>query len=305
MVRTCAAYGCNVKDLKGNTISFHKFPQDPELRRKWVIATKRKNFNPGSGTRICSKHFEKDAYQIRPGASFPLLNPEAVPSIFEFPPHLVKPPPKKRRILVRENQVKGDNRKCSDSSTPLCSDNDNLDVVGVAIDAPKTPKKLGKHNLSSKLMMKDAARREARKAQKALINKDPLAFDGEPMINVPSGSGCVVIKQEPIAEIYLDPLSIDQLEEPSAEGSMDPLAIGDLRSWAPSANGGEFSRSDAVPLELEEDDLIYFKSLAPDLAHLTPELKEVFRIKIFRQNDVPEFSSWIGFPTIDLTGVYL
>jgi len=50
--------------------------------KKWVQALKRKNFKPTIYSRICSVHFSNDDYQIRPGASRPLLRLNAIPSIF-------------------------------------------------------------------------------------------------------------------------------------------------------------------------------------------------------------------------------
>lgn len=61
------------------------FPKDTYLKKKWLIAVKRKNFNPGSGARLCSKHFTKDQFQLRPNVNFLLIKPGAVPSIFIFP----------------------------------------------------------------------------------------------------------------------------------------------------------------------------------------------------------------------------
>ncbi|KAF6210090.1 hypothetical protein GE061_015846 [Apolygus lucorum] len=135
MVKTCAAYSCSNKCQKGNGISFHTFPKDPELRQKWVIATKRKDFSPTRDTRLCSMHFSADAYQLRPNASYPLLKSDAIPTIFDFPPHLAPPPPKKRRILARQ-QI---DKECSKQQSP--SDNQLNDVneeVTTATDSTGT-----------------------------------------------------------------------------------------------------------------------------------------------------------------------
>ncbi|KYB24654.1 hypothetical protein TcasGA2_TC031713 [Tribolium castaneum] len=83
---------------KGNNISFHRFPQDMELKKKWVIALKRKNFNPTTASRVCSKHFEKKDFVFQFGKLILMTN--AVPSIFAFPDHLQKKRTA-RRVLVR------------------------------------------------------------------------------------------------------------------------------------------------------------------------------------------------------------
>ena len=48
--------------------------------------------------------FSADAYQLRPNGSYPLLKSDAVPTIFDFPPHLapLPLPAKKRRTLARQ-----------------------------------------------------------------------------------------------------------------------------------------------------------------------------------------------------------
>lgn len=35
-----------------NVFFTFSFPKDPDLQKKWLIAVKRKNFNPGSGARL-------------------------------------------------------------------------------------------------------------------------------------------------------------------------------------------------------------------------------------------------------------
>ncbi|XP_039283168.1 THAP domain-containing protein 1 B-like [Nilaparvata lugens] len=101
MVATCSAYNCSNRFKKGSDISFYHFPKDPDLRKKWIIATKRKDFVPSKWSKLCSEHFSTDAFQIRPNAFFKLLNPGAIPTIFEFPEHRKPKPTKKRRTIVK------------------------------------------------------------------------------------------------------------------------------------------------------------------------------------------------------------
>uniref|UniRef100_A0A0A9XIY3 Fructose-bisphosphate aldolase B n=1 Tax=Lygus hesperus TaxID=30085 RepID=A0A0A9XIY3_LYGHE len=126
-----------------------------------------------------------------------------------------------------------------------------------------------------------AASRKPRKKriiESEFIENDPLALDDEPMIDIPSGSGsggCIVVKQEPTGEEFTDPLSIGQLETLARTEN-----YGEIPKFIPLKSETDATQGDVVPLDLEEDDLLYFKSLAPDLAYLTPDLKEVFRIKV-------------------------
>ena len=57
MVKFCAAYGCSNRFSKESKLSFHKFPKDKALCKKWVVATKHAAFVPKDGTVLCSKHF--------------------------------------------------------------------------------------------------------------------------------------------------------------------------------------------------------------------------------------------------------
>ncbi|XP_046400287.1 THAP domain-containing protein 1-like isoform X2 [Ischnura elegans] len=83
MVHSCCAQGCKERFVKGSGISFHGFPSDGELKKKWVIALKRDKFVPTVYTRICSKHFTPESFVAeRFGNRW--LKTDAVPSIFGF-----------------------------------------------------------------------------------------------------------------------------------------------------------------------------------------------------------------------------
>jgi hypothetical protein len=46
----------------GNGISYHRFPKDPIIRKKWIDACMRKDsFNPDSSC-VCSNHFVDEDY---------------------------------------------------------------------------------------------------------------------------------------------------------------------------------------------------------------------------------------------------
>jgi len=75
MVKSCCACG-NVFE-KGNGIHFYKFPEDPDLRVKWIGAVGRKGWHPTKFTRICSKHFISGEKSTDP------LCPDFIPSVFE------------------------------------------------------------------------------------------------------------------------------------------------------------------------------------------------------------------------------
>lgn len=90
------------------TVFFYlfRFPiGNPVLLKKWILATKRKDFTPKKHTRLCSKHFnEDDFYREWPHSQRRVLKCDAVPTLFDFPSHLQHSHPKKRRFINR-NQV--------------------------------------------------------------------------------------------------------------------------------------------------------------------------------------------------------
>ena len=64
MPLSCAAYGCTNHNMMENKPGFFRFPNnDPDRRKKWILACKRQNkdrspWNPtGKNTYLCGKHF--------------------------------------------------------------------------------------------------------------------------------------------------------------------------------------------------------------------------------------------------------
>ncbi|VEN61799.1 unnamed protein product, partial [Callosobruchus maculatus] len=89
------------------------FPRDEALRKKWIVALRRKDFVPGTRAVICSKHFKhSDYYQTHMDTL--RLKKDAVPSIFDFPRHLLKVE-KTRRILTKQSHSHIENSEPSTS----------------------------------------------------------------------------------------------------------------------------------------------------------------------------------------------
>ena len=55
---TCCVPQCYNNSKVNKDLSFYVIPKDPELRKKWLHKISRKNFNPTTGHRVCSVHFE-------------------------------------------------------------------------------------------------------------------------------------------------------------------------------------------------------------------------------------------------------
>ena len=57
----CAAINCR-NDSKSKVSTF-KFPEDPKLRKEWLLKMKRESFEPTKHSRICADHFTADCFQ--------------------------------------------------------------------------------------------------------------------------------------------------------------------------------------------------------------------------------------------------
>ena len=63
----CVAFGCNSRQTKGCGISFFRFPKDKTVCRQWVHYCRRADFKePTLSSRLCSKHFSEEQYEIDP-----------------------------------------------------------------------------------------------------------------------------------------------------------------------------------------------------------------------------------------------
>ncbi|KAG8227524.1 hypothetical protein J437_LFUL008396 [Ladona fulva] len=69
-----------------------------KTKREWVNSLRRKNFVPSKTSKVCSKHFTEDCFNMK--TSRPRLKVTAVPTIFDFPRHLM-PKVQSRRATKR------------------------------------------------------------------------------------------------------------------------------------------------------------------------------------------------------------
>ena len=68
MPQTCVSPGCNSgyppNKNKVEYINYHRFPEDINIRRKWIQLIPRKNWSWSKHQRLCSRHFTADDYQV-------------------------------------------------------------------------------------------------------------------------------------------------------------------------------------------------------------------------------------------------
>ncbi|XP_076869392.1 THAP domain-containing protein 6-like [Brachyhypopomus gauderio] len=95
MPRSCSAYNCTNRfstETRSIGITFHRFPKDRDLRKRWETAVRReqgrKGFSASLSSMLCSEHFRPEDFD-RTGQAV-RIRTGAVPSVFCFPAHLQK-----------------------------------------------------------------------------------------------------------------------------------------------------------------------------------------------------------------------
>uniref|UniRef100_A0A3Q1B5M6 THAP-type domain-containing protein n=2 Tax=Amphiprion TaxID=80969 RepID=A0A3Q1B5M6_AMPOC len=78
----CAAYNCTLRrtiETRKLGMTFHWFPKDCGLRRKWEVALRREGFAANDEWVLCSDHFKPDEFD-RAG-QICRLRPGVIPSV--------------------------------------------------------------------------------------------------------------------------------------------------------------------------------------------------------------------------------
>ena len=83
MVKSCAV-GCFNRLSKGSTLTFCRFPMDPECHAQWIAAVGHKNWKPTEYMWLCGAHF------ISGKKSNDHLSPDYMPSVFGHVSSLVR-----------------------------------------------------------------------------------------------------------------------------------------------------------------------------------------------------------------------
>ncbi|XP_029514713.1 uncharacterized protein LOC115128718 isoform X4 [Oncorhynchus nerka] len=80
MVHTCVVAGCRNRRIPGTSLSFYRFPRDPDRKQRWIAAVNREGWLPNDGSRLCSTHFISGKQVKNP------RSPDYVPSVFTSAP---------------------------------------------------------------------------------------------------------------------------------------------------------------------------------------------------------------------------
>jgi len=150
MVNKCAAFGCKSGYKSHETdssVTFHRFPNDPELREKWRRANPRKDFVPTEHSRLCSLHFhpsdfvdvrtDKNVARLKKKPEKPLrrqLKEGAVPSVFPNAPSYLSKSPAAGRTTTKaasSSRRADEVRKLAELETSFSS-SDDISILSLA-----------------------------------------------------------------------------------------------------------------------------------------------------------------------------
>uniref|UniRef100_A0A0B8RPW4 THAP domain-containing protein 7-like n=1 Tax=Philothamnus irregularis TaxID=1899461 RepID=A0A0B8RPW4_9SAUR len=133
MPRHCSATGCCTRDTpetRNRGISFHRLPKDNPRRTTWLENCQRKDmsgqglWDPASKyVYFCSKHFEKNCFELVGTSGYHRLKEGAVPTIFE--PHAK--PRRKSKLNSSKLAKYQQKQRCGccnaeETTTPVCMD---------------------------------------------------------------------------------------------------------------------------------------------------------------------------------------
>lgn len=86
----CCVPLCAVSARYNSTVSFHSFPVEEDLRKKWIGKIRRDDFQVNKNTKVCSVHFRPDDFME--GTSLRRLKKGVFPTLFEWNRYQVQPP---------------------------------------------------------------------------------------------------------------------------------------------------------------------------------------------------------------------
>ncbi|KAK3108725.1 hypothetical protein FSP39_014186 [Pinctada imbricata] len=137
MPHHCCVPHCTSNSAKtGKDVSFHTFPRDPVVSKKWIVAIRRdvgKDFRVNKETRVCSLHFEKsDYFPTTELHTRKVLRGGSCPSIFYWTKQtsarraLCRVVPKKRKVDTASLKVE---TLSATSRSPECEPASSLDEM--------------------------------------------------------------------------------------------------------------------------------------------------------------------------------
>ncbi|XP_073702352.1 uncharacterized protein [Garra rufa] len=86
----CCVPLCVVSAIYNSTLSFHSFPVEKDLRKKWIVQIRRDDFQVNKNTKVCSVHFRPDDFMD--GTRLKRLKKGVFPTLFEWNHYQEEPP---------------------------------------------------------------------------------------------------------------------------------------------------------------------------------------------------------------------
>ncbi|XP_022062462.2 THAP domain-containing protein 6-like [Acanthochromis polyacanthus] len=163
MPEHCAAYSCSNRrtvETRARGITFHKFPKDKAMRKKWEVALRREGFTASDSSVLCCGHFKQGDFDMT--GQIVRLRDGVIPSIFSFPAHLQKPVKSRSTITSRRAEeslsVASQDDPKTGTSNPQPQPNDDH---GYALPASPTALKI---RLNEALARVESLEREKKNA---------------------------------------------------------------------------------------------------------------------------------------------
>ena len=82
MVNVCCAPGCTNKSSRDTSVSYHRFPANKKLQRKWLRSLRRETLEVNKNTRVCSAHFKDGKISSRTDVPY-VRSPSLVPQLMQ------------------------------------------------------------------------------------------------------------------------------------------------------------------------------------------------------------------------------
>ncbi|XP_026088689.1 transcription factor E2f1-like isoform X1 [Carassius auratus] len=94
----CCVPMCSASSKFNSVLSFHTFPTDEEMRKKWICSIQRKDLIITSHMRVCSRHFKsEDVKEPLTPTGRRMLKKGAVPTLFQWNNYSAQAPLQRRK----------------------------------------------------------------------------------------------------------------------------------------------------------------------------------------------------------------
>ncbi|KAG5877774.1 hypothetical protein JTB14_007210 [Gonioctena quinquepunctata] len=97
----------------------------PDILELWIKAVRKENWAPSRSSKLCGDHFLPTDYMVKPGCFTKRSKPNAVPTVFSYPKHLLPKIAKPRR-KIKKLELSVDVHTEDVISNTICPENIDL-----------------------------------------------------------------------------------------------------------------------------------------------------------------------------------